>query len=183
MTVTRPAEPGAIAGAALDRADTAASLYDRHAGELYGYLVRVSGSGDSAEDLLQETFLRLVREIRAGRAPDEPRPWLYRVATNLAVSRGRRLSILKGLLRRLPPTDPVPPPEEGLLGHEAHDEIYAALAQLAPDARRVLLLAGQDLSGPQIAKAIGRSELATRSLLCRARRALRRALAGMEAIR
>lgn len=184
MTVTRPAGSEAIRAAALDGADLVGDLYDRYAGELYGYLVSACGSRDSAEDLLQETFLRLIREVRAGRAPREPRPWLYRVSGNLAASRGRRLSVLLGrVLRRIPTADPVPPPEERLLGREACDEIKTALSRMAPDARQVLLLAGQGLTGPEIAQSIGRSELATRSLLCRSRRALRRLLAQEEAIR
>jgi RNA polymerase sigma factor (sigma-70 family) len=181
MTVTRPAAQQALPAATIDRADLVADLYDRHAGELYGYLVRCCLDPEPAQDLLQETFLRLVREVRAGRVPDDPRPWLYRVATNLAVSRGRRLSILSRVLRRLPHDEPAPSPEQRLLGRETHDQLRVALAQLSPKARRVLLLAAQGFRGPEIAGVIGRSELATRSLLFRSRRALRMVLARMEA--
>jgi len=41
-------------------------------------------------DTLQETFLRLTTEARAGRAPEQVRAWLFRVASNLAISRARR---------------------------------------------------------------------------------------------
>ena len=53
-----------------------------------------------AEDLLQEAFLRLTREVRADRTPDNVRAWLYRVGANLAVSRGRRItSAFHGIVR------------------------------------------------------------------------------------
>lgn len=177
-----PAQPQLVEGATLDRADLVASLYDRYAAELFGYLARYCGSRDPAEELLQETFLRLVREVRAGRAPIEPRPWLYRVATNLAASRGRRLGVLSRVLQRWASSDPEPSPEQGLLDRERRGTLDLALARLAPDARRALLLAADGFDGPEIAALIGRSPLATRSLMCRARHALRAQLAREEAV-
>ena len=72
---------------------------DHHA-EVYAFLVRTTRDPEVAEDLLSEAYLRLTREVRAGRAPDNTRAWLYRVGANLAVSRGRRLSAaFRGLVK------------------------------------------------------------------------------------
>ena len=66
------------------------SMYEAHHAEVYAFLVRSTRDPSAAEDLLQETFLRLTTEARAGRAPEQVRAWLFRVASNLAISRARR---------------------------------------------------------------------------------------------
>jgi DNA-directed RNA polymerase specialized sigma24 family protein len=58
--------------------------------------------------------------------------------------------------------------------------VWDALAGLTPDARTALMLAAHGFTGHEIAEAIGRSDLATRSLLCRARLRLREQLTGTE---
>lgn len=166
--------------AARERADAIVDCYDRYQGELFGYLTRFAGSRDVAEDLVQETFLRLVRELRAGRSPADVRPWLYRVATNLARSRGRHLAVIGRVLRHIRPADVDGSPEAGIVRTETRDELRRAVDHLAPDARSAVLLAAQGFSGPEIATILGRSQLATRSLLFRARHALRTELAGLE---
>lgn len=181
MTMVSPAGSHVASSAAVDRADVVANLYDTYGDELYGYLCRYCGARDVAEDLLQETFLRLVREVRAQRTPDQPRPWLYRVATNLAVSRGRRISALGRTINRLRSADALPSPEPAVIAREGRDALLEAVARLEGDARGALLLSAQGFTGAEIAALIHRTPLATRSLLFRARMALRRQLAGEEA--
>jgi len=173
-----PAGSQVASAAAVDRAELVASLYDRHGDELFSYLCRYCGDRDVAEDLLQDTFVRLVREVRAGRTPEQPRAWLYRVGANLAASRGRRISALGRTLRRLRMVESAPSPESGAVAREGRDELLVALAQMPSDARSVLLLSAQGFSGADIAHVMSRSPLATRSLLFRARRALRKQLGG-----
>src|SRR5262245_1153393 len=74
----------------LGQYEVVASAFDTYHAELYSFLRRSTRDERAAEDLLQETFLRLTREADAGRTPEHLRAWLYRVATNLVVSRGRR---------------------------------------------------------------------------------------------
>src|SRR5688572_26762982 len=72
-------------------ADGAVSVaYREHHAALFAFLRRATRDEAAAEDLLQETFIRLLTVVREGRPPDQVRPWLYRVASNLAISRGRR---------------------------------------------------------------------------------------------
>ena len=172
MTMASVAE-----SAAAERVDFVASLYDSHADELFGYLSRQVGARDVAEELLQETFLRLVREVRGGRTPEQPRAWLYRVATNLAASRGRRISAFGRTLGRLRLGAPQPSVEPGVIGREARDALLLAISHLGSDARSALLLSAEGFSGAEIATLIHRSPLATRSLLFRARAVLRSELA------
>ncbi len=151
-------------------------LYEAHRGEVFAFLIRMCRDRETAEDLLQETFIRLIREARAGRMPDEVRPWLYRVAANAAISRGRRgavwTKLAPGLLDRREPALP----ESESLRSEREAELHRALAGLAPDARAALLLAAQGFDGREVAASIGRTEGATRTLMCRARAQLRLAL-------
>ena len=127
-----------------------------------------------AEDVLQETFIRLIREARAGRMPDNVRAWLYRVAANLAISRGRRVATWLRILPRLLDRDEPPRPEAEFLHHERDAELHVALGRLRPDGRAALLLAAEGFNGHEIATLIGRSEPATRTLLYRSRIELRR---------
>jgi len=65
-------------------------LVEVYSARLYGYLYRLTGSREAAEDLLQEVFVRVVRRI--GEYQDDGRfeAWLFRIATNLARDRLRQ---------------------------------------------------------------------------------------------
>jgi RNA polymerase sigma-70 factor (ECF subfamily) len=152
------------------------AAYDAHQRDLFSFLLATTRDRQVAEDLHQETFLRLVREMRAGRSPDDPRRWLFRVAANLAASRGRRLTVAVRALGRVRPPDDTTSPEAGYLEQEQNRALDAALGTLSLDARRALLLAAHGFSGPEIAEIIGRTPLATRSLMWRARLQLREQL-------
>jgi RNA polymerase sigma factor (sigma-70 family) len=157
------------------RADEAslAAVYAERRGELLAFLVGMTRDPEVAEDLLQDTFVRLIREARAGRMPENVRAWLYRVAANAAIDRGRRGAALGRLLPRLFSRDDPPAPESEALRSERDAELHAALARLVPDRRAAVLLAARGFSGAEVASLLGRSELATRALLCRARLELR----------
>lgn len=161
----------------LDADDFVTAAFESYRGEIFTFLARTTRDDAAAEDLLQETFLRLSREARAGRAPDELRAWLYRVAGNLATSRFRRSGVARRWLERFTATareePPEPSPEAGVLDRERYRTLNRALATVSPEARSALLMASQGFSGREIAQALGRSEVATRALMCRARVRLR----------
>jgi len=156
------------------------ALYEAHRGELFAFLLRMTRDREAAEDLLQETFIRLISETRAGRMPVQVRAWLYRVAANAAVSRGRHGSVWNRLVPRLLDRREPASPESEALRTERESELHTALARLAPDARAALLLAAQGFSGQEVAASIGRTEGATRTLLCRSRVQLRLVLEAAE---
>jgi RNA polymerase sigma-70 factor (ECF subfamily) len=164
------------------RADEAelSAIYEERRGELHAFLLGMTRDAEVAEDLLQETFLRLIREARAGRMPGEVRPWLYRTAANAAIDRGRRGAVLMRLLPRLLSRDEPTRPEAEALRAERDSELHAALARLAPDRRAALLLAARGFSGAEVAGLLGRTDGATRTLLCRARLELRGLLEATE---
>ncbi|MCH7813026.1 MAG: sigma-70 family RNA polymerase sigma factor, partial [Planctomycetes bacterium] len=66
-------------------------LVERYGRRLFGYLYRLTGSRDDADDLLQEVFVRLVRTIGSYQHDGRFEGWLFRIATNLARDRIRRI--------------------------------------------------------------------------------------------
>jgi RNA polymerase sigma-70 factor (ECF subfamily) len=72
------------------RSASLAELIERHRGELVGYLARMLGDRQEAEDACQEAFVRAHRAFgRLG--PDaNSRAWLYRIATNTGLNAARR---------------------------------------------------------------------------------------------
>jgi RNA polymerase sigma-70 factor (ECF subfamily) len=158
------------------------SSYEAHHQELFGFLARATRDQTVAEDLLQESFLRLTTEARAGRAPVQVRGWLFRVASNLAISRSRRQTTATTWLGRYGQSEHDglvgESPEANVVRRERTGTIERALGRLPADARLALLLSSQGFHGEEIAAAIGRSHAATRTLLTRARIQLRQDLAG-----
>jgi RNA polymerase sigma-70 factor, ECF subfamily len=150
-----------------------ATAYHEHGGALRRHLVRYTGDSASAEDLVHEAFVRLMSECAAGRSPAHVRAWLFRVAVNLANSRARRMGVASRRASELVRREVAPSPEDELLEREAARDLNGRLASLPEHARMALALAAHGYSGAEIARRIGRSELATRSILCRSRSRLR----------
>ena len=179
------ASPSSIAiVAGLRRGDDVGAFvletYDAHHRELANFVRGIERDRDAADDIVSEAFVRLMEETRRGRVPDQPRAWLHRVAVNLAIDRGRRRTVASRVLGRLMDRGTAPPPDDEVLRGETQREVWAALTGLPVDARAALLLAAHGFSGRDIAQMLGRSELATRSLICRARLRLREQLGGSE---
>lgn len=155
----------------------AAGAYADHADALRGHLAAYTRDAAAAEDLLHETFVRLLTELAAGRTPQHLRAWLFRVGLNLAASRARHHLVARRKAPDLVRRDVVPSPEDELIEREAAVAIAARLAHLPGDVRAALLLSAHGYSGAEIARHIGRTELATRSLICRHRSRLRESAA------
>jgi RNA polymerase sigma factor (sigma-70 family) len=147
--------------------------YAIHAGPLTRRLTAQMRDPAAAEDLVHEGFLRLATEIRAGRTPDNLGGWLYRVTSNLVASRGRHASVVERYAASVPQPGVDPSPEAASICAERNRAIEAALGTLGPADRRALLLAAQGYRGAEIAVRLGRTEGATRTLLCRARLRMR----------
>lgn len=182
MAAVQALSTGQDAGACrppTDESSWIADAYAAHAHELEVYVARNFGSRVTPEDVVHEAFARLVREVAAGRAPLRARPWLYRVAHNLAVDE------VRCPVRFEAGVDDDPVADAGSRSAEEEFESWFLspdlrdlLGSLSRAARASILMAADGYAGRDIARAIGRSELATRALLCRTRRDLRDALAG-----
>jgi RNA polymerase sigma-70 factor (ECF subfamily) len=169
--------PGVMEPPVRPAREIAASMFELHHAELYRAALRSCRDPETAEDLVQEALLRLMVEIDANRAPDNARAWLYRVIANLAVSLGRRASVSRKFAPALVSHDQPATPEAIVIDVERRSDLAAALDGLPDRARTALLLAASGYSGAEIATAIGSTDCATRTLMCRARLKLRDRLA------
>ena len=155
------------------RTDFVMAAYDENQRRLTSYAYALTRDADAADDLVQETFLRLVKEHAAGREPDNVTAWLYRVCSNLATSRGRRGVVARKFLERRPAEETEVAAEIEILRHELSETLLAALTILPDDQRSALVMAAQGFSGREIADALGRTETSTRTMMFRARERLR----------
>jgi RNA polymerase sigma-70 factor (ECF subfamily) len=133
VTMTDGAESDAELMAAVRDGDRGAfsRLVERHKDAVVNYLTRLSGDRDRAEDLAQETFLRLFRAADAYREQGFLRAYLFRIATNLVRSeerREKRLRLLLPFLGGRRHDEPSAP--SGMLLQELHRQVAGAVASL-----------------------------------------------------
>lgn len=141
---------------------------------LFSFLVRLSRRRDIAEDLLEETWLRLVTHAERLRPDTRLAPWLFTVARNLYISHQRSRALEEShagcLLGLWPFGTPRSSPFEQTAANEVERRIESALAALPVQYREVLLLVGVEGFRPSEAAALcGISPEALRQRLCRAR--------------
>jgi RNA polymerase sigma-70 factor (ECF subfamily) len=177
--VSNDATPDEILMDAYQAGNEAAfsELYDRYSGSVYGFLVRRLGDRALADDLYQETFLRL---HRAKATYDSRRPfraWLFGIVHNLLTDTFRA----RARVPELAPTGDVaerqgdgPSPERlTAVRQEAHS-LRKALEALSPDEATALILARlEGFSYDEIADVLGRSAAATKQLAYRALKRVR----------
>jgi len=158
------------------------TAYAANAGALLRHLTATTRDPSAAEDLTQETFVRLLIEVGAGRVPDDLGAWVHRVGHNLAMSRGRRTAVASRRQHELVEHGEVASPEMLALAGERDELLWAAVGLLGATDRRALILSAYGYRGPEIASSIGRTDAATRTLLCRARTKVRARLAEAGAV-
>lgn len=136
-------------------------LYNDIRPALNAYLCARGLSYDHSEDIIQETFLCLVRRTADEGTDDKLRVWAFRVAHNLSVDlhrserrwyRGNETDPY-AVVREL--VDPAPSPEEMILLIERLARFRAALPQLTPKQRECLSLRSKGLRYRDIAVALG----------------------------
>lgn len=148
--------------------------------ELVRYLHRRVWDVDRAQDLAQETFVRAIEHD-----PDNPRAWLFRVATNLArdesrtvLRRRKHLTLLKGEARA---EEQAPPHIVEAMEHEERAaRVRRALESLAERDREVLQLWDAGLNYTEIAEQTGLAQKSIGTTLARARQRLAEAYHALE---
>jgi RNA polymerase sigma-70 factor, ECF subfamily len=163
----------------LDRDFT--ELYRTHLRDVYSYAYYRIGNHHDAEDLTEQTFLQAYRHFeRALRESDgRPlRPWLIRIAHNLAANYYRdRSRRPQTQLDDAGPISALHDTEDLVEGREEVKEVLAGVANLPDDRREALIMRfALDMDNREIARALGRSEGATKVLIHRAIRQLEQGL-------
>jgi RNA polymerase sigma-70 factor (ECF subfamily) len=165
--------------ARLRAGDTGAfdEVYDAYRPTVFAFLLRMTRSRTLAEDLLDETWLRLVRHAPRLLPDTRMGPWLFTVARNLYWTY-RRDSLVEeisipDLLSLWPSPSAWPSPFDLAAAGELERRVERALSTLSPQYREVLLLVGHEgLSPTDAAVVCGISAEALRQRLSRARAAL-----------
>ena len=150
------------------------SLFEQLRVPVFRYLLRKTRDSGRAEDITQETFLRLFRHLREDRLLDNPKAWIFTVANNLAVDASRNESHIKELdettwqkieeSRSGLQTDP----EKLVLQRERLDRLHIAVLNLTPLQRECLHLRAEGLRYREIA---GLLELSPSTVMDAVRRA------------
>src|SRR4051812_39233253 len=167
---------------------------------LYNAILRMVGDYEEARELAQETFTRGLDKIDGFRGDASPYTWLFRIATNLSISRLRKVQRhrtfsldrpgtgggnnssrgsragdddqMSGLAARMATADV--PPDENVERQERNEKVLEALGRLDPEYRAVLVM--RDIEGfdyQQMADVLGLPLGTLKSRLFRARLALR----------
>lgn len=178
--VTSVVSTGRTAPAAVAVESIVEEAFETIARRLKAFARAAVRDDTAADDLVQETFLRLVREVRERGAPDNIGGWLYRVCANLIASRGRRRSVAERMRSLLVIRGAAPAPDVDVERADEAARLRTALAELPADARVALLMAAEGYTAAEIGSAIGRTAGATATYICRVRVRLRERLGADE---
>jgi RNA polymerase sigma factor (sigma-70 family) len=183
---SRPGDPAAdpdedlVSRAGQGDAAAIQALVARKLRRVLALAERMLGDAAEAEDVAQETFIRVWRNAERWR-PGAARfdTWLHKVALNLCYDRLRRRR--ERPVAELPETpDPGPAPDRGLLAADVAVRVRLALQALPPRQREAIVLCHyQELGNIEAASVMSVSVEALESLLSRGRRALKSALADL----
>ena len=156
-------------------------IVDRFKDRVVNYLCRLTSDRDRAEDMAQETFLRLYRNAAGYREQGHLTAFIFRIATNLARSEDRRNRRWRMFRAAVPTAENgnggPPTPQAQLLQQEATEQLGAAISELPLKFRAPLMLREiEGLSYQAIAAATGCREGTVKSRINRGRRQLRERL-------
>ena len=161
--------------------DAFAVIVDRYKDRLVNYLTHLVRSRERAEDVAQESFVRLYQSAERYRDRDRIAPYLFRIATNFTISEMRREKRWRLLLPRLDAATAklAPSPDIGILSDEVQRKVSAALETLPLKFRAPLALYEiEEWSYDDIARALGCRMGTVKSRIARARELMRRQLEG-----
>jgi RNA polymerase sigma-70 factor (ECF subfamily) len=203
--ITQQNDAGLVTALRRGDADAFAALVDRHSRAMIRVAMAYVPSGAAAEEVVQETWIAVMRGIDRFEGRSSLKTWIFRILTNVAMRSGarERRSVPFSALARAedtgePSVDPDrflpadhelfpghwaimptrwPTPEEGLLAGETREVIAAAIAELPVAQRTVIAL--RDIEGwssEEVCEALEISAGNQRILLHRARSRVRNAI-------
>jgi RNA polymerase sigma-70 factor, ECF subfamily len=138
-----------------------AAVFDQIRDPLLRYLWTFGLEIRDSEEILQDVFLSLFRNLDRGKSVDNVRGWLFRVAHNLALR--RRYRTRRDALTQMDAgseertVDPAPNPEDRLANRQAHKRVMAVVEALAEQDRRCLFLRAEGLRYREIGEILDMS--------------------------
>ena len=158
------------------------ALFAKHHSEIYAYLVRMTRDPELAADLTQDAFIKAYKAYDTLEKGENARAWLYQIAHRVALDDIRRKKIVRFLPLTGEGKGSSPSAERLAMDLRLTGPLERALARIPERQRAALLLAElHDLTGLELAAALGISHVAARALLTRARESLRQTLAAERA--
>jgi RNA polymerase sigma-70 factor (ECF subfamily) len=153
-------------------------IYEAERENIYSYLLYFGLPAARAQELAQDSFLKLYYKMSKGGAIENPRAWLYKVAHNLALRSYRRELQFDEWDPNFEPSDARPDPERALHEERQRSALYQAVRNLSPQQRNCLHLRVQGLRYREIAEVTGISMSAVGEFLRRATARLKEAING-----
>jgi len=153
-------------------------LLTRHRRPVFNFILRFVGTRDVAEDLLQETFLRVIKGADHYQRKAKFTTWLYTIARNLCVDQSRRQKHRKAQSLDAPiahdgesggtlldvVADQEMPTDRKAVSQELHQTLHRAIASLSEEQREVFLMREfLDMPFKQIAEVVGVAENTVKS--------------------
>ncbi len=162
------------AGLRRSEDESFAALFHQHYDRVYGVLYRLVGNRQEAEDLTQEVFWRLHRQVWQPERDHNVAAWLYRVATNVGFNALRARS-RRAKWETLPPDEDVPAdqpaPHTVAEQNEERQRVHAVLAELPARQSTMLLLRYAGFRYRELADICQVAPASVGTLLARAERA------------
>ena len=153
-------------------------LFAKHNAEIYAYLFRMMRDSELAADMTQDAFVKAYKNYDTLEKPENARAWLNQIAHRVALDEIRRRKIVRFLPWTGESRGSAPSAEHLVMDARLSGDLQRALAKIPERQRAALLLAElHDMTGLELAAALGVSHVAARALLTRARESLRQALA------
>ncbi len=161
------------------------NLMERHSLRLFHYLVRQLQDESEAEDVAQETFVRVYQHSKKFDPTQKFSTWLYTIATNLVKDRFRyrasrpQVSLDAGIesdsgLKEIIPDKTVATPSENVEANERAEAVRKAVAELPDELRTPLILSEyENLSHAEVGEILSCTPKAVETRLYRARQKLR----------
>ncbi len=153
-------------------------IYEAEREHIYSYLLCFGVPAQRAQELAQDSFLKLYIKMSKGESIENPRAWLYRVAQNSALRFHRREPAFDVLDLSAEPPEPAPDPERALIDGQRRSALRNAMRDLSPRQRNCLELRARGLRHREIAEVIGISTSAASEFLRRAVVRLKEAVNG-----
>lgn len=165
LSAAEEGDEALVAGAREGDAKALEALVSRHLTAVYQVALRVVGDPDVAEDVAQESFVRLLHQS----LPEgEARPWLFTVATNLVRDRARKRQRHLRLAEAVPAPAPREPPDVSTERADEIRRVRAALDEVPERDRTLLLMREEGFKYDEIARVVGVAPGSVGTLLARA---------------